>query len=550
MKKFKFAAGLLGLAMLGACSSDAPELVDNGGNSGETAQMYLSLNFKGQDTTRATTDAGESYEKEIKTLQVLIYDASGNLYVNEYIDSSDADSDNSISGTTCIFGVDSYKFNTMLNNRTKNWKIILYANSAEITTAATINTAAGFEGSSGTAVTWGVANFSGDPANTKGFIMSNASESQTTLEDPATGHDGTTTLKAWKIRGNVEISRLCARFDWDETNSMMATNAYKPEVDNNLTMTILGMDVNTFASKTYRIAHYSKDGSNSHTDGMTNYIKDAAAGKIYRVTETITGVSDDDSDRFPTYAGHHYSLTADKSLYDRPNTITTAEATALTNASANPSKDWFYKIPYAAVKVKFEHKNFTASAAKQERTFAINGVFVGGMRDIKAMKGKTLDEVKALFDCKLTDTDDAKELTAFNDFVETLHNWVTSYTFKDYDDAENGSSNRTADMNAFKNAFNNKVVEYTYNTDDQCYRCFYAALIYNNKDNESLLDRYGISRNTIYKLGVNSFKFMGLNSGYHPGDDTPESNVTTLNMELSVKILDWQVVSENNWDFK
>ncbi|MDE6295128.1 MAG: hypothetical protein K2M03_03605, partial [Muribaculaceae bacterium] len=253
MKQFRLAAGLLALAMLGACSSEEPIPGGEGNNDGVQG-MYLSLNIAGAPTTRATKE-DTAEESAINTVQIIVTDATGKEYVNQRIESKDQITDENgtkikqINGQTVLFAVNNSVFNEMKERADdENWNIWVYANGA-----STSHNGIRY-GSTGNK-TWGVANSESDGKNALGFAMSNAEECKGALKAIGTA-DGLTPNTAWQIKADVKLSRLATRFDYANTNKA----SYTLTSNNAVKLEIVGIGVNTFANKTFRVAQFSSDG--------------------------------------------------------------------------------------------------------------------------------------------------------------------------------------------------------------------------------------------------------------------------------------------------
>ncbi|MDE5773520.1 MAG: fimbria major subunit [Muribaculaceae bacterium] len=531
MKLFRYAASLLTLAMLGACSSEEP-LPVNGGASEGTSGMYLSITVDGTKSTRATQPALDK-EKEINKIQIIVTKKSTNKeFINQTITATDVITKEDgtdvkqINGSTILFAVDNVTFNEMkLNADATDWEILVYVNGPD----DAANRAALLTGSTGASEseTWGIKNAEDRGYNTYGFTMSNAKECLGKLAAIGSS-DGSTPEKAWLIKADVELSRLATRFDYVKNHD----NTYTLLSDNSVTLKVAGIGVNTFASKTYRIAQFSSDGK-VPTGGVANcthYV--ASTDAPYRVTDSYDG-EDENTYMAGSYADARYYLIPDtkETIYMRPNTLSY-------NKDFVPS---FNKVPYAAIKAQIILNNAgtESSYAKGESLFAMNGILIGGARDLKKLDVDG-EEFAVNFDTTgLTTTEKEDIEKAIEDVVTAVNNYIEGHNFSDLSVA----GNLTKENNNIKEFL--QAEEYTRAADGKYYT-YYATYILHDKDSKDNAWLYGVSRNTVYQLGVESFGFLGNNGKGKIGDGPKPSNIQDLIMKLSITIKDWELNDINS----
>lgn len=565
MKKFQFAAGLFALAMLGACSNEIPEVPGTVEvEPGETG-MYLTLNLTGGNLTRTASDSnelkdskGNPLESDINTIQIIVYRGT-RTYINEYFTASSTVPDDDGNDVKCIqnktvhFLVDNTTYNEMetaANSTTppSDWNILVYVNGPskldgynDILTGAT------------SLATWGIENVDGEAYNTRGFSMSNAAECKVTLNKPnATNGDGKKYSTSWNLTGAINLSRLATRFDYSESNKL----SYTPLCQSNVSLAIDGMAIETFATNTYRIAQFSDDGTNASP--LTHFTNGGNTSTLFRVTESYTP-GEGNVDNPSSYESDvlHYCLNSSKkNVYYQPNTI--SKQTELS----------FNKVPYAAVKAQIsldyptdlyadEDAKANSSFAKKESIFAVNGIIIGGARDLKAWKtsGKDFTITKGYSDADfagMTETKKKEIKDAIDEQIAYVEKVVREY-IQNHPFPENlEGQNRVTENNSIKTYL--KAEEYKAKGNDEeskKYYTYYASYIRHMAAAEGLSNswQFGVSRNTIYDLGVKYFKFLGNNGEGNPGSGPVESKVQDMNMQLTVEVNDWDFNTQNSaWE--
>lgn len=541
----------MGLAMLGACSSDAPEVATP--DNGEDGNMYLAITLKGTDTRAEGDDAGHrtgtAAENKLNKVQIFIIDENESLYFQ-----ATASGDN-LTDNVAKFKVSSVVYNDMLAKQARGaeMQFIVYANGATLTSSDAI-----LHGQTSDA-TWGV-QFGDNSAgyNGGGFIMSNAEACEGHFEEvkTTTGADADgSSAKPWLIKSDVKLARLATRFDYAPKTA--DGGKYVPAANKNMEFYVVGMDVETYASETYRTAIFSANGQLPKDLTSANHNHYAPTGTLkYRVTDVVEAGKGDLE--FGTYAGvndfNYNNLTAtNKTIYRRPNTVSTAW-------NWYPEGENFYLnytvAPFAVIKVEFKNNSFagldwgSVSMAAGEDVYAVNGVFLGGFSDYMKMR-----EEKKEFKIEYSDADAFTEtektriaslVSAYNNLlkVETLPSQYASNAGK------TDEEKKQLDIDYFVSQLG-EAEEYVAEKDAQGnyhYYTYFAHLILHDADNSDLCWKYGVSRNTCYELKVNSFKGMGNNGTGHPGQGPSVTDFSDLYVNLTVEVLKWNLNLENNWD--
>ncbi|MDE6006224.1 MAG: fimbria major subunit [Muribaculaceae bacterium] len=560
MKKFKYAIGIAAMAMFGACSSDAPEIIDNNPEEGSDAKMYLSLNITGSTGTRAQTTAQtetSGVENTIKNLLIQIYDEAENLVLcKKTTDFSD-------DKTVAYFEVDynQYQnvktlFNNTDNDPNKNPRIIVVANSKESYSLSTPVIHDDY-----TDPTWGIQ--TGDGINKIGnspcFIMTNMAECHA-IAAPATGHDGTDKEKSWKLTTTaIPIGRMATRFEYGTDNK----DSYTLESNSGMTMEIVGMKIETFGVSTLYIPTFTADGKVPEDFSVANSHVHYSGKEAFPYRATAVKTSDERAE----YQSLDYSYlnSANKFTYAHPNTISKAY-------TLKKSVDDYKALPNAAIKVKFNCTNFAGTGAvsesmkKGDNVYAVNGVFIGGVKDY--IKLKKANKTFAISNSYADGSDEYTKVKAVVDLYNGL-NYSLMPSQKD-GKTEGG----TEDDAWFKKQFPNVdtyAPEYAEGeskatTADGAhkYYTYYAKFITHFTDPSDVLVQdwmkdksgnilpqwmYGVSRNTSYALAVNSIRFMGATGDKGVGDGPTASDISTLWIDLSITIKPWDVnVSNTAWD--
>lgn len=540
MKKFKYAIGIAAMALFGACSSDAPENVTPTDQTDE-GMMYISVKIKGDDLTRAfdestaadaTVVAGES---TIKTIQLFIYDKDEDLYLRETVKSLESDANGLY---TAYFEIDSQKFQDMLTRKNEEMKVVLYANASR----SLVDTDDMLHGVTDSR-TWGIATEEG--VNPNGFIMSNAVESKAAFDAPTAADVadetiGTNKQKSWTIRSNVQLSRLATRFEWGSDNLA----SYEPKVESGISMELVGFDVETHSSSTYRLSTFSEDGVMPETPTLTNHCHYAPTSKFkYRVTEKLNasdavGVySDYNCNTLTSAADHQYT-------YMRPNTV----SASYNYFTGNDEYKNYQYLPYAVIKAEFKCNKFagtgkpSVSMAAGEPVYAVGGVFIGGYSDFLNLRSKN-----AKFSVKYDETAglDAKEI---EDIVK-VYNDVLEYKLP-YDDskAEDAGKNEAWFVKFFPGA--QKFEDQDTNKDDDvhAYYTYYASLIIHDGSKDEPQWKYGVTRNISYALTVSTIKLLGSNGEDKVGETPKGTDFTKLFIDVTCEAKKWKLNVENKWN--
>lgn len=531
MKKFKYAIGIAAMALFGACSSDAPEIIDNAVDEGQEGMMYFSINVVGGDQTRgqSTSEAGPR-EDLIKSLSVVIYDDTETPVV--YSDAISYDKDNSLA----IFAVPSREFGDLktLQANNKPVRVVVIANDVTDYSESKVDVLHEYYSNS----TWGVDSYGSYNQIGEGegyFMMSNAEACRTLLG--LDGKDGKSEANAWKIAASLKLGRMCTRFEYGTDNKV----EYPALHESGLKMKVAGFSVKSHASNVYYIPTFSPDGhmpTDHSADTHCHYTKDD--DNPYRVTSAFPAAT------LSTYANHNYSYLANtdnkRYAYVHPNTFGT-DFTPETNPSNKESyKANFKKIPYVAVKVQFECTNFagtgqpSASMTAGDEVYSVGGIFIGGVKDYFMIKNNA-DENKRKFSVNLSDE------TAFNttekDVIQKLVAKYNEILEMKAPSEKNSTLTQGGDEDQtwFKELFIGKDV-YT-KSDDGKYYTYYSQLIINDENADTPQWKYGLSRNTSYALAVKSIKYLGATSGKVPGDGPTDADFSELFISLSITVNSW-----------
>lgn len=501
-------------AMLAACSSEDPQV--GGSNVAEDDGMYLAINIVGAQT-RAEGDAEAEPVKEedkITQLQIFILDDQENLYFSKEVSGDD------IKNGIAKFSVTQATFADMKAKveREAVMKVIVYANGVSVNSSEDI-----MHGST-SSITWGIENTASEGYNEDGFIMSNASETAGTLEKAP---DGAGTAKnPWVIKSDIELSRLASRFDYATTNKDQYTALH----ENGVKLAVAGFDVETFATTTYRISQFTADGLPNFESGKHCHF--APAGELkYRVTEQVT------NGEVKNYNAYKYPLVKGKQLYRRPNTIST-------KYTFKNNKEDYKVIPFAVVKAEFTSTDFAGagfaskSMAAGKNVYAVDGVFVGGYEDFMELR-KAGKKFAVNYGDETQFTSSEKE--NIQAIVDNYNRLLEMSLPSDYDSSKGDAEN----AEWFKKGLG-KADEYK--AQGGKYYTYYASFILHDKDNADKCWKYGVSRNTAYALSVNSFKYLGNSGGGKPGDGPTPAEMSDMAIQLTVKILDWTLNFNNNWD--
>ncbi|MDE6811025.1 MAG: fimbria major subunit, partial [Muribaculaceae bacterium] len=268
--------------------------------------------------------------------------------------------------------------------------------------------------------------------------------------------------------------------------------------------------------------------------------------KKYRVTDYIFRASR------RQYTGLDYSIkpTGTTYTYKRPNTI----STDVTAEMIAEGENLFDRIPYAAVRAKFSVAGSKSMEAK-EPVYAIKGVYIGGIRDLKEKYNKDNAETFTISTDGLS-TDEASIVKEVVDAVKQYlkNGWTEVAADAEEDDIAEAIE---ADGDRLKNYY--KADEYPYRGTTAIdiqrglagYYTYYAQYItHDNSASAVPQDKYGVSRNYVYQIGVNKFTFLGNNGTGLVGDGPKEADLSDLFLEMTVKVADWLVNPYNSaWNF-
>ncbi|MDE5888339.1 MAG: Mfa1 family fimbria major subunit [Muribaculaceae bacterium] len=509
-------------ALFASCSSEDPD--HNGNYTVEEEGPYIAINVIGAETRAGAVE--RDGESKINQLQIFVLDDLENLYFTKTVEAKN------ITNGLAKFAVTNatwYDMQAKLERGAK-MNIIVYANGKDVlTTSDQI-----LHGTTNIQ-TWGIAT-DNNGYNSKGFVMSNAKEVLQEFKAPGEDVDGSA-AHPWVISEPIELSRLSTRFEWGEANK----DSYTALHESGVTMTIAGFDVETYAKSTYRIAQFSADGSRPDAFDKTNHTHYAPTDAFpYRMTDSFGG-----SDAMTKYENYDYTITpTNKYLYKRPNTVSQ-------NFVFKHDASDYAKVPCAVVKAEFTCTNFSgtgapsASMAAGDEIYAIDGIFIGGFKDFKALRAKA----GATF--KVNYTEKSGEKNNFNTaekanikLIEDNYNRLLKMSLpSEYD------KNKTEadDMKWFKTNLGEKVDVYEAD-ENKKYYTYYAALIINDAANTDLYWKYGVSRNTAYALTVNSFKYLGNSGDGFPGEGPTPADLSDMNLTLTVKVNAWTLNLDNNWD--
>ena len=544
MKKFQFAAGLAALAMLGACSNDMPEVVGTVDNDNE-GMMYLTLNVVGADkNTRAVGDELEGgAESLIQCLSLVVYDETENVILTAEC--------NDVTGGVGIFPVSAQQFTELeeaYNNTNeiddKNVRILVTANCGDDFSDDAVDMLHG----STTGPTWGIDNTGGIKGkNTIDevdcFMMSNAEECHVLLGKQ--GADGKSKATAWKIAADIKLARMSTRFEYGNA----ANSTFTAQHEGGLKMTLAGIDVETHANSVYYIPTFTANGyipdgglsinNHSHYESTSDF--------PYRVTEVVSPTT------LKNYPAYNYNFLNGTNIYGyaNPNTVSNKDGWKLNTEDAREN---YRKIPFAAIRVRFESTDFAGTGAPSKSmeagddVLAVGGIFIGGVKDYFTLKdaGKTLvidyDKTEGVFS--------EAEIKVITD-LQDKYNDILKMAAPSEKNEVNGTSyvkGGAEDEAWFKEKFVGKDVysprkqngspvanpdgSYTYYT-------YYSKLIQHNGSAADFRNKYGVSRNTSYALSVSSIKYLGGNSGKTPGEGPTKADFSELYIKLNVEVKNW-----------
>ena len=167
----------------------------------------------------------------------------------------------------------------------------------------------------------------------------------------------------------------------------------------------------------------------------------------------------------------------------------------------------------------------------------MNGILIGGARDLHKLDDDG-EKFKVNYDISAFPQDKRKDIEDKITAVEkAVNDFIDARAHLDLDAA----GNLTKEEKAIKDFL--KAEEYKYEEDG--YYTYYATYIQHSDDEDDCW-KYGVSRNTVYELGVESFGFFGSNGDGKIGDGPKESEIQDFIMNLKVEIKDWELNQLNN----
>lgn len=472
MKKFHYAAGLLTLAMLGACSSEAPDTTPTGEElTGDVSYVALHITSPGITRADEAVEASDA-ESKINSVSLYILSKTGDSYNVIRRLSSSAISD---AGDIAYFPVTSYVFEDLKNyTATGNKKVILkvYANrSTDLSTVFTDDEAKEV--------------YSGNTWSSGNFLMTNTTETAAFLSAPGEGKDGKTQENAWVINGGatneqltVTLERLCSRFDL-ENYTGITNGVYTATGDgcSDLQITLEGIAIHTHENSAYWFQQADKNTPNSlFNNGICSV---TGGGKVSFTNDA-----------------HSYDLTlpseADgvSTVYAHPHTIASS-ITSMTGYTIG-----YAHGAYAAIKCSFTHKDIPAKA---DKVYSHNGYFLGTFTQFT---DNTLKDLYARY-------------------PQSEQDWIT---------ATQKSSSLTED------SFKQVTIEYTKegNKFYTYYNVLLTNVDGIDTKAKRTRENTMILRNTCYKLSVASIKNLGYNGADTPHDEV-EDQMLYIDMNIKVK---------------
>ncbi len=505
MKKFQFAAGLLALGLLASCSSDAPELASNtpnngGDNFGEDA--YIGLRISTSDLTRVddpTTEYGSDAENKISDLTVFLMDQSNGLPVL-------------ILNTTEITkpGTDGSAFAYFNVGTSRMTRLEHYiTNDVTVKVAANLNTNCSHNYSS---VDFWKATHDGIAPKTyfedhaisstwkeDHFVMSNndgvkGKFSAKKNESDETINHKDVTLKdkqesVWILNNGdshplkIELTRLATRFDLND----LAESYTIGSGDDAITLKVESVRVNTHETSAYLWQKSTETGTTPASN--VNF-----------------GTDSEWTDDFvnKTLAQHASNLTTTTPCYAHPHYV----------AELPDGDNNYHRASYIVVKASFESSKLPEN--KDKNVYAFEGVLCGTYADLVAW----------------TLTDAQKADLAFSNFIQSAKTINNETQFiKDWE--------------------KNDMVD-IYKPESGKYYTYYNKVLTNvkidpesedNDINKLTEKNTDLSRNTIYKIGINGFLKLGQQGSNLPHDPSGEQMVW---IDLDVQVKDWGINYANS----
>lgn len=509
MKKFKFIAGFAALAMLGACSSDAPEAPvtpNDGVDNGDVKYITMKI---ADSATRATTDGsvktveGSTDESAIKDVQLVIEDASGNVVVSA-MNTGTIGTDK-----TATFKITSFAYNTLKSANTDNTTLNLYVY---------VNGKANGGSSEGQSLS---AIKSGSYANdtwtvSKGFLMSAAQKII-----PNNGAEATTdtgkSASPWDFIGTpIEVTRLAVRFDYV---SKATNDTYKLESDASVSLKVVAIAPETRALSTYRVTQYSSTGKDS---GKTPFSD--TTNKYY-----VTSVNSDGTQSMGATVEEKTCLVpgTTTTVYGKPNCLTT-EITTPT----------FELAPYAVVKAEITDCSRLAKAkAAGETVYAINGVLLGGLTDLYDL-AKTANG-KVTITNPYNATDNPTEYSNLNNALLIINGFL---------DQERSVANKATfknDLETQLDAYHLVKFEPVKENNVNHYYTYYSSYIIHDNEATKAVDKYMVLRNHIYNIGVSAIKFLGHGYDCPPDHEIQVSEKKDMYIKLTITPAKWTLNHSN-----
>lgn len=500
MKKFKYAIGIAAMALFGACSSDAPEVIDNA-DEGSREGMYLQIQLADCNSTRAVADnngevEGSPTESAIKDVQLIITDSKN-------IELANAVSYIVETGGLARFTVSTNEFNFLKAKAAANEELNIYVYANGIANGVPE------KGLTYSQLYSGKTSVSAWDA-TKGFLMSNGVAVKRKLTNPTV--DGLSEANAWEISGDaVPLTRLAVRFD--EVNS---TNTFTADSDEAVTFTFLGMSVVTHAKNVYRLPQFSANGTIS---GMAPFKE---SSRPYAVTD-----AQEENFEVLAYNAHTYELDGTKkTIYKFPNSIfSTLDAD-------------YDSSPYVAIKTKFDSPRIATSKSTGADVYVLNGILLGGIAEIKAMNHET----GLVITPKATYAENSAEAAQISNALALFNGWMHSQDWTKSDaDILSRMKQVVPGIMTFKatNVGTDETPSYEYHT-------YYAKLIVHDESQTVDALKYNILRNHVYNLGIQSIGFIGCTSGQQPGDGPTITKNEEMYIKMKISVNKWQVIGLNS----
>lgn len=516
MKSLKYIAGFAALAMLGACSSDAPEIVGNQNEVVDLDARYISMQIENA-ATRATGDendethvTGTSTENAIFDIQIIIEDNTTKDVIVSAFNTGD------ITDNIANFKISSFAYNTLTsaNTASKILNLYVYVNGKKYGVSD--------DGLSVTSMNSTFADDTWDLSenNNKGFLMSAAK--QFTPNNKGTEDGVGTSTKPWDFTTEVKVDRLAVRFDYEGKNT---NDIYTLDSDNTVQLKIVAIAPETRANSTYRVPQYSSTGK---PDGMSPFITGLPVTTAISTDANSMGYTIDNK---PCLV-----KSSTMTVYGKPNSLTNEVS------SSTSTKDLFKLAPYAIVKAEILTTNTRISDSKtidNEPVYALNGVLLGGLTYLHNKAKDEHGKVDITNPYESTDP----EYNQFNDALLIINGFLDQ-------------CRSISDKSAFQKKLEDDLVE-SYHLvkftpvkvdDENHYYTYYSSLIVHNNEKSNVYEKYMVLRNHIYNLGVASIKFIGHGYNCAPEHTLPTGEKKDTYIQLTVKPAKWTLNTKNeNW---